>query len=234
VGLAQECAHARLLDTLVKLLTGLVARSLPLAHLAACLADEFDLRTLRGHAYLEIMHKGTFVAAHGATPPGDLDADGRLVLTVPQHYRLLAGYHALTGAWEALRTKPPAFEHAPNCGATWHQHGCTQSWLEFWKEKTRADNVLALGVADVIGRLRIIQKECESRAGVFSWRWRALSPLYIFYLLTIFVGHDHPLDHGLPAYALRSMACTHPTLVLDTFPRLEFMHHVFEESDGLE
>jgi hypothetical protein len=87
VGLAQECAHARLLDTLVKLLTGLVARSLPLAHLAACLADEFDLRTLRGHAYLEIMHKGTFVAARpqpGSTPPGDLDANGRLVLTVPQ------------------------------------------------------------------------------------------------------------------------------------------------------
>jgi hypothetical protein len=173
VGLAQECAHARLLDTLVKLLTGLVPRSLPLAHLAACLADEFDLRTLRGHAYLEIMHKGTFVAAHGATPPGDLDADGRLVLTVPQHYRLLAGYHTLTGAWEALRTKPPAFEHAPNCGATWHQHGCTQSWLEFWKEKTRADNVLALGVADVIGRLRIIQKECESRAGFSSRLWCA-------------------------------------------------------------
>jgi hypothetical protein len=46
-------------------------------------------------------------------------------------------------------------------GATWHQHGCTQSWNEFWKEKTKSDGVLSLGLADVLGRLRVISKEFD-------------------------------------------------------------------------
>lgn len=65
------------------------------------------------------------------------------------------------GTWERLRTIPPHFDHAPSCGATWHQHGCTQSWLEFWKDKTRSDGVLALGLADVLGRLRQVQKDYD-------------------------------------------------------------------------
>jgi hypothetical protein len=99
VRLAQDCAHARLLDTLVKLLAGLVPRSLPLAYLCMALADDFDLRTLRGHAYLEIMHKDAVTVfrapadpdtSEPGTPvpafwePGEVDASGRLVITTGQ------------------------------------------------------------------------------------------------------------------------------------------------------
>ncbi|KAF9010742.1 hypothetical protein BDQ17DRAFT_1346841 [Cyathus striatus] len=58
-------------------------------------------------------------------------------LSSAQQLRVLSGYYRLTRTWESFRQTPPHFDHAPSCGATWHQHGCTQSWLEFWREKTR-------------------------------------------------------------------------------------------------
>jgi len=84
-----------------------------------------------------------------------------LIVSPAQQLRLLSGYYRLTRTWERLRANPPHFEHSPTCGATWHQHGCTQSWIEFWKDKTRSDAVLALGLADVLGRLRQISKDYE-------------------------------------------------------------------------
>ena len=36
-----------------------------------------------------------------------------------------------------------------------------QSWLEFWKEKTRSDAVMSLGLADVIGRMKLLQKDYD-------------------------------------------------------------------------
>ncbi|KII86668.1 hypothetical protein PLICRDRAFT_43310 [Plicaturopsis crispa FD-325 SS-3] len=164
IRLAVMCDHARLLATVINLLRQLMSQSLQYAYLAMTLADELDLRSLRGAAYLEVMQKAVVVrrtpSPNGAAE-GDVDADGRLLVSPAQQLRLLSGYYRLTSAWERLRLSPPAFEHAPSCGATWHQHGCTQSWQDFWKEKTRAESVLALGLADVLGRLRAISKEFE-------------------------------------------------------------------------
>jgi len=87
-------------------------------------------------------------------PEDDLPA-----LTSEQRTRLLAGYYRLSRFWERLRAAPPDFDHALACGATWHQHGCTLSWVEFWKEKARSETVINLGVADVLGKLRHIQRE---------------------------------------------------------------------------
>ncbi|KAJ6508362.1 hypothetical protein C8R45DRAFT_967169 [Mycena sanguinolenta] len=193
IRLAQMCSHEKLLSTMILLLRQLMSSSLQYAYLAMTLADELDLRALRGAAYLEVMQKAVVVkrakvdplirnpapapaaAVPGAAPAADADADassteanegdideeGRLVINRPQQLRLLSGYYRLTRTWERLRTTPPHFDHAPSCGATWHQHGCTQSWLEFWKEKTRSDAVLALGLADVLGRLKQVQRDYD-------------------------------------------------------------------------
>jgi len=85
----------------------------------------------------------------------------RLVVSPVQQLRLLSGYHRLSKVWERLRAVPPHFEHATLCGATWHQHGCTQSWTDFWKDKTKTEGVLSLGSANVLGRLGVIVKEFD-------------------------------------------------------------------------
>ncbi|EDR13128.1 uncharacterized protein LACBIDRAFT_322584 [Laccaria bicolor S238N-H82] len=181
IRLAQLCGHQALLDTMIDLLTQLMTSSLQYAYLAMTLADELDIRALKGAAYLEIMQKATVVTAVGVdlTKPtpgfGGLGASNtstfssttpvrkepRLLITPSQQLRLLSGYYRLTRIWESLRTTPPPFEHAPSCGATWHQHGCNQSWVEFWKDKTRGDVVLGKGLADVLGRLKVIQKDYD-------------------------------------------------------------------------
>ncbi|KAJ7213864.1 hypothetical protein GGX14DRAFT_360392 [Mycena pura] len=188
IRLAQMCSHEKLLSTMIQLLRQLMSSSLQYAYLAMTLADELDLRALRGAAYLEVMRKavvvkrttvdpikpkpaaagpstGTPSDAGGDAAPeaneGDVDEEGRLVINRAQQLRLLSGYYRLTRTWERLRTTPPHFDHAPSCGATWHQHGCTQSWLEFWKDKTRGDAVLALGLADVLGRLKQVQRDYD-------------------------------------------------------------------------
>lgn len=176
VRLAQLCGHDRLLDTMVNLMCRLMGASLLYAHLAMTLADELDLRSLRGIAYFEVMQKPVAVregALRYRTPVGRdrdciiapeediLDPDGRLIVSRSQQLRILTGYYRLSLAWEQLRVNPIPFEHAATCGATWHQHGCTQSWLDFWKEKTRGESVMGLGLGDYLGRLRAIVREFD-------------------------------------------------------------------------
>ncbi|KAF5382445.1 hypothetical protein D9615_002716 [Tricholomella constricta] len=184
IRLAQMCNHEPLLETMINHLKQLMSSSVQYAYLAMTLADELDIRTLRGVAYLEVMQKAVVVkrtkadaalksmtqagGENGNTADsvagdkeGDVDDEGRLVINRAQQLRLLSGYYRLTGTWERLRITPPSFDHASSCGATWHQHGCTQSWVEFWKEKTKTDAVLALGLADAVGRLKQVHKEYE-------------------------------------------------------------------------
>lgn len=169
IRLAQMCSHSRLMDTMIQLLQKLMSGSLHYSYLAMTLADEFNLRDLRGAAYLGVMQTSVFVcpgAGIGHTyVEGDIqetsEGSQRLVVSPVQQLRLLSGYHRLSKAWDKLRAVPPQFEHAPSCGATWHQHGCTQSWTDFWKEKTRSEGVLSLGSANVLGRLGVIIKEFD-------------------------------------------------------------------------
>ena len=166
--LAQLCGHERLLSTMISVLRQLMSFSIQYAHLAMTLADELDLRSLRGIAYFEVMQKSNAVvarsapsASNGEDPAGHamIDAEGRLIVSHEQKLRLLTGYYRLSMVWERLRSTPLPLEHSTACGATWHQHGCTQCWLEFWKEKTKSDSVLQHGLADVLGRLREVAKE---------------------------------------------------------------------------
>jgi len=188
IRLAQLCQHDRLLGTMIGLLRQLMSSSVQYAYLAMTLADELDLRALRGAAYMEVMQKAVVVkkvkvdvlqsqpttnldasglSSHESNPilaqgeTGTVDNSGRLIITREQQLRLLAGYYRLTSTWDKLRLTPIHFEHSHSCGATWHQQGCTQSWLEFWKEKTRSDSVMNLGLADVIGRLKLVQKDYD-------------------------------------------------------------------------
>ncbi|KAI0287270.1 hypothetical protein BC826DRAFT_917428 [Russula brevipes] len=163
VRLAQMCQHERLLNTMVESLRRHMGSSPQNAYMAMTLADELDLRVLRGAAYLEVMQKAVVVVRRAGTGPveGEIDADGRLVVSAAQQMRLLSGYYRLTMAWEQLRTVPPNFDHAPSCGVNWHQSGCMQSWQEFWREKSKSETVLALGLADVLGRLRAVLKEFD-------------------------------------------------------------------------
>ena len=172
--LANLCDHDRLLSTVTYVLQELMAHCVQYAYLAMSLADELDLRTLRGIAYFAVMQKGGVVIRASSLPTaaGDkpeldtvldrraiIDSEGRLVVSLEQKMRLMTGYYRLTHLWENLRATPLSFEHAAACGATWHQHGCTQCWLDFWKDKTRCETVLSLGLADVLGRLRVIERE---------------------------------------------------------------------------
>lgn len=169
--LAQLCNHQPLLTTMITIVRQLMSVSLQYAYLAMTLADELDLRSLRGAAYLEVMQntqvvKRAKVNGISASPAevvavDDTSGGDRLVVNKAQQVRLLAGYYRLTDAWERLRMTPPHFDHAVSCGATWHQHGCNQSWVDFWKEKTRTDAILSLGLADVLGRLRQVQKDYD-------------------------------------------------------------------------
>jgi hypothetical protein len=163
VRLAQMCQHERLLNTMVESLRKHMISSTQNAYMAMTLADELDLRVLRGAAYLEVMQKAVVVVRRPGPGPveGELDRDGRLVVSATQQMRLLSGYYRLTMEWEQLRTVPPNFDHASSCGANWHQSGCMQSWQEFWREKTKSETVLVLGLADVLGRLRAVLKEFD-------------------------------------------------------------------------
>lgn len=163
VRLATMCFHEKLLATLVTLLRQLMVASPEWAYLALSLADELNLKDLQGVAYLEVLQKDRVVLRRSDTTliPGNIDDSGRLFVTQAQQLRLLSGYYRLTCAFEKLRSVPPHFDHASGCGATWHKHGCTQSWFEFWRNKTQSDPVLTLGLADVLGRLRTIVKEFD-------------------------------------------------------------------------
>lgn len=188
IRLAQLCQHERLMNTMVNLLRQLMSSSVHYAYLAMTLSDELGLRTLRGASYLEVMQKVTVVKkvdvvktspqastasssasissliqtqANTFSREGAVDPSGRLIITQAQQLRLLSGYYRLTSFWDNLRLSPPQLEHSQSCAATWHQQGCMQSWLEFWKEKTRSDAVMGLGVADVIGRMKLLEKDYE-------------------------------------------------------------------------
>lgn len=169
VQVAQMCGHTNLLETMVALLRQLMSASLHFSYLAMSLADELDIRELRGPAYLQVLQRSVFICDRdeegNELVEGDVheNSDGldRLVVSPAQRLRLLSGYLRLTKTWERLRAVPVTFEHAPLCGTTWHQHGCMQSWTEFWKEKARSDGLLALGPTNVIGKLQLLIKEFD-------------------------------------------------------------------------
>lgn len=153
---------------MISVLRQLMSCSIQYAHLAMTLADELDLRPLRGIAYFEVMQKAkNAVVARSlpgspSQPDGErhvLDPEGRLIVSHQQKMRLMTGYYRLSMVWERLRATPLPLEHSASCSATWHQHGCTQCWHDFWKEKTKSDSVMSLGLADVLGRLKGIAKE---------------------------------------------------------------------------
>lgn len=151
-----------MVDNLKKLVTS----SLESAYIAMTLAEELDLRQLRGLAYYELMDKPVAVLrpgpSHSAARLGHLGSKGRLLITPAQHLTLLTGFHALSTHWHShLRLNPPTIMHSPTCGSTWHQHSCSSSWSDFWKEKVKCESVCEKGLADVKGRLRAMGREFE-------------------------------------------------------------------------
>lgn len=196
VRLAHLCQHEKLMSTMTSLLRQLMSSSVQYAYLAMSLSDELGLRSLRGAAYLEVMQKAVvvkkakvdvFTQVSNAISPisqssliqgpsfsgegGTLDSDGRLIITREQQLRVLAGFYRLASLWDRLRVSPPHFEHSHSCAATWHHQGCMQSWVEFWKEKTRSDSIMNLGLADIIGRLKLLQKDYD--------RWGSATYMHI-------------------------------------------------------
>lgn len=183
VRLAHLCGHDKLMTTMITLLRQLMSSSVQYAYLAMSLSDELGLRSLRGVAYLEVMQKAVVVKKakidvfkplsqvsntviplsliQSSSSSGEGTLDSKLIITREQQLRLLTGFYRLTSLWDKLRVTPPHFEHSRSCGATWHQQGCTQSWLEFWKEKTRSDSIMNLGLADIIGRLKLLQRDYD-------------------------------------------------------------------------
>ncbi|KAI6030591.1 hypothetical protein F5J12DRAFT_801583 [Pisolithus orientalis] len=171
--LAETCGHQKLLETMVSLLRQHMSTSLHYSYLAMTLADELDLRELRGLAYMEVLQRAVFISVHGdgrAEAEGEIQEtpDGleRLVVSPIQQHRLLSGHYRLCRVWEKLRAVPLPFDHSSSCGSNWTQHSCMQNWIDFWKEKTRADGLLSLDSANVLGRLTFILKEFEKWGSV--------------------------------------------------------------------
>ncbi len=181
--LAQLCGHERLLSSTTSLLRKLMglsnSESIRYAHLAMSLADELDLRELRGIAYFKVVEKAVIVTSpEGYRAPvvgegiedeqedGVFDSKGRLVVSRQQHFRFLQGCYRLTCAWEKLRVEPVQFDH-PAHSSAWHQHRCTYRWMDFWKEKAKGECVNQLGLADLVGRLKAISREFD--------RWEELA-----------------------------------------------------------
>lgn len=143
IQLAQLCNHERLLNSMITLLRQFMTRSLHYAHLSMALADDLNLRTLRGAAYLEVMQRGSFTSLGKRRTTVESEqfllmscirfngfsdeTEKPLEITPAQQVRLLAGYWHLTRTWERFRASPPPFTHAPSCSATWHQAGCTST-----------------------------------------------------------------------------------------------------------
>lgn len=189
IRLARLCNHEPLLTTMISHLKQLMSSSVQYSCLAMTLADELNIRTLKGLAYYQVMQKATIVkrtttdiqletmtmklsSTAGYVVPfvpelpattsieGTVGQEGHLGISRAQRLCLLTGYYRLAGTWKRLRSMPPRFQHAPSC-ASWHHYGCTNSWVEFWREKTGNDAVRALDSADVVGRLKQVQKEYE-------------------------------------------------------------------------
>jgi hypothetical protein len=166
VRLAQLCGHKRLMDAMVAMLRKLMSGSVRDAYLALALADELDLRMLRGAAYFEVLqnaHVAVLTVAHDleGRALGDVDGLGNLLVSRAQRMRLLEGYYRLSMLWEKLREEPPRLEHASPCAMSFHHHACTQSWHEFWRDKTRGEAVMKCGLADVLGRLHAVSRELD-------------------------------------------------------------------------
>ena len=168
--LTQLCHHQRLLDTLVGILTRLTKTSVHYAFMAMAIADELDIPSLRGVSYLEVLQNCSESIDKCSMPDfttpypsikKDVPGEELPAISLAQRTRLLTGYYRLARTWEQIRVGPPEFEHSLACGATWHQHGCTLSWGDFWRGKTRCDGVLRLGAADVLGKLKHIQEEYD-------------------------------------------------------------------------
>ncbi|KIL59055.1 hypothetical protein M378DRAFT_188059 [Amanita muscaria Koide BX008] len=175
--LSQICVHEPLLDAIVSILSHSTKTSLQHAFRAMNIADELDIPSLRGVAYLEVLQKCSIdnwivpgfkqltimTSQRLSQSVQDKDSpspDEELPeITPAQRSRLLTGYYRMSRFWERTRLTPPEFDHALACGATWHQRGCTLSWVEFWREKARSETILNLDVADVLGKLRHIEKE---------------------------------------------------------------------------
>ncbi|KAI0032793.1 ribonucleotide reductase [Vararia minispora EC-137] len=155
---------------MIAMLRKLMSGSVRDAYLALALADELDLRVLRGAAYFEVLQNARVaVLPSGDTRAlGELDAAGNLLVSRAQRMRLLEGYYRLSMLWEKLREEPFRFEHAPPCAMGFHHHACAQSWHEFWRERTRGDAVMKCGLADVLGRLRAVGREFERQGGTMQ------------------------------------------------------------------
>lgn len=67
--LSQMCAHEKLLGTMITTLKEFMASSIRYAYLAMTLADELDLRSLSGAAYLEVMQRVVVVTRPQRTSP---------------------------------------------------------------------------------------------------------------------------------------------------------------------
>ncbi|VDC00415.1 unnamed protein product [Peniophora sp. CBMAI 1063] len=173
VRLAQLCSHKRLLDSMINNLRRAMHLGVQNAYLALKLADELGLHALQGEAYLEVLlrhfpdHIVVLSEAHRdcGLVLGDFEDDGsgaRLFVSRTQQLRLLAGHYRLVAAWEVLRRDPLKIEHAPACELNWQKSSCSQSWLEFWRDKSSCSaGVLLCAPADVLGRLKAMGREFE-------------------------------------------------------------------------
>ncbi|KDR83100.1 hypothetical protein GALMADRAFT_56967 [Galerina marginata CBS 339.88] len=147
IRLAHLSQHERLFSTLTALLRHLMVSSDTYTYLAMTIADEFGLRTLRGAAYFKVLQSGIIGFSSERTKPN---------ISLAQRFRLLSGYYRLTSAWAAFRELP--FEHSHSCTIQ-DQSRCATTWAAFWSHRHDYDSVMDLGLADIPGRLRAMQKE---------------------------------------------------------------------------
>lgn len=98
----------------------------------------------------------------GESPPPSRASSARPpqsppTLTPSQKARLLSGFFSLTNLWDRVRSTAPVFEKPTGC--TYHAHGCLSTWRAIWFNTSRSEETLRYRSADVLGRLRSMEKQ---------------------------------------------------------------------------
>lgn len=163
--LAIRCQHMELRDVILEkwveqLFGGLMP---PLA--AMPVADKYGLHQLQGAAYYVTLVKMDSVRP-SYFPRKWLTFDAKL--STKQRMQLLSGHWSLVNYSAYLRTTPPVLvqqqQHHQECA----YHGCVNSWMSWWHQTGKTEEMLRCGPADVLARLERIHDRLKKDVGVPS------------------------------------------------------------------
>lgn len=158
IRLAQMCSHSRLMDTMIQLLQKLMSGSLHYSYLAMTLADEFNLRDLRGAAYLGVMQTSVFVCPGVGIGHTYVEGDIQETSEGPQRW-----WSAHCSSLDFCRDITAFLRHGTNCVLFLRSSNTRRPAVR------RGTNMDVLRAGQISGRRRRGQKAYYPLAPQMSW-----------------------------------------------------------------